>query len=236
MRYILCLLLVSTLLFSDQKQIVFGCYLNKSNAQKEVLKLKSIMTNDESLSKISLKNNLVVKMKDIDGYNVVTLSHFDHYPQLFLTIDILKKYYKNMYALDYPLKADMLNLPKKVIEDKIVVKKVEVVEEPKKDIDEKIDDILKNLDVKEVQKPIEEKKEKVKIVDDVEPTPMFDEIPLLDDQQEDVRISKLDQNNNSSSLDYILYMVGFILLLIMIVLGILFFKFKKSEQDDCPNT
>jgi len=230
------LLLVSTLLFSDQKQIVFGCYLNKSNAQKEVLKLKSIMTNDESLSKISLKNNLVVKMKDIDGYNVVTLSHFDHYPQLFLTIDILKKYYKNMYALDYPLKADMLNLPKKVIEDKIVVKKVEVVEEPKKDIDEKIDDILKNLDVKEVQKPIEEKKEKVKIVDDVEPTPMFDEIPLLDDQQEDVRISKLDQNNNSSSLDYILYMVGFILLLIMIVLGILFFKFKKSEQDDCPNT
>ena len=198
MRYILWLLLFSTLLFSDQKQIVFGCYLNKSNAIKEVSRLKSVIQNDDSLTKISLKNNLVIKMKDIDGYNVVTLGHFEHYPQLFLTMDILKKYYKELYALDYPLKADMLNLPKKT---------TEVVKKPKKQIDKKIDTILK---------------EKVTPKEEVKSKPIFDE-------QQDVSTPEVEQKKNSS-LKYIFYMVSSILFIIILVFVVLFFKFKKVKR------
>ena len=153
MKLLFLILLLTTMLFSQQRQIILGCYINEENAQKEIEKLNELMVSDSKLKKLVERDSLKGELKKVGDYNVITLSHFDTYGQLFLGIDILKAIYDDAYVLDYPF-------TKKIISEKFIAPKEEVVVLEAKE--EKTEDeiVIKDEPVVEEEEVITEEVEK----------------------------------------------------------------------------
>jgi len=166
MKLLFLILLLTTMLFSQQRQIILGCYINEENAQKEIEKLNELMVSDSKLKKLVERDSLKGELKKVGDYNVITLSHFDTYGQLFLGIDILKVIYDDAYVLDYPF-------TKKIIEEKFIAPKEEVVvleakeEQTEEEIVIKDEPIVEEVITEEVEKEVISKVEEVVEIQEV---------------------------------------------------------------------
>lgn len=140
MRQIFLVLLFSTMLFSAQKQIILGCFLQEKYAQQELEKLNKYLKNDRYLIKVTEVNSLRAELTKSEGFRVLRLASFENQKQLFLTLHLLKKYYKDSYVLDFSLAKKKLETEVPVVEKKIPVVK----------------EIPKHVKELKVSKPLEE--------------------------------------------------------------------------------
>ena len=108
MKLMFLTILLSTLLFSYEKQIVLGNYENSDNSLNAVKRLTWLSNSDAELKELIKKNSLEIVSKKIGEYEVVTLQPFYSYVQLLRTLKALDKYYEGLYVLDYSLKEEIV--------------------------------------------------------------------------------------------------------------------------------
>lgn len=167
MRHIFLVLLFSTMLFSAQKQIILGCFLQEIYAQQELKKLNKYLENDKYLIKVTEVNSLRAELTKSEGFSVLRLASFEDRNQLFLTLHLLKKYYKDSYVLDFALSKETMQKESVKVKEvtPIVEKEMPVIEEAVKEETEKkasvaVKEIPKKVKkpivVKSVKKPVEE--------------------------------------------------------------------------------
>jgi len=107
MRAILLVILFSTILFSAQKQIILGSFLKEQSALTAIKQLNDYISKDNRIKEFIKNTQLNIKFKKIERYYVISLLPLKNYTQLLRALELLKKYYKNAYVLDYlTLKAE----------------------------------------------------------------------------------------------------------------------------------
>jgi len=116
--------MLATALFSSEKQIIVGSFIQENYASNSVRRLNSFIENDEKLAALIKKNDIEVKLKVIGEYNTVSLSPFNSYVQLLRTLRELAKYYDDAYVLDNA-KKEKLTL---AMVEEIVKKEIEPAE------------------------------------------------------------------------------------------------------------
>ena len=205
MRQIFLVLLFSTMLFSAQKQIILGCFLQEKYAQQELEKLKKYLKNDRYLIKVTEVNSLRAELTKSEGFRVLRLASFEDQKQLFLTLHLLKKYYNDSYVLDFSLaKQTTQKEPLQVKEVIPVVEKEIVVREEK---------IEKIEVVKEVKVPV------------VASTPKKIKEPEV--------VPSSTKKTVEEETYYVEYLLGFLVLLAVSGIGFLFYKMNvKVKTDD----
>lgn len=104
MKYIFLMILISVSLFSYEKQIILGNYNNEENVENAVKRLSWLSRSDSKLEKLLKDNDIKIVSKNIGEYKVVSLVSFNNYTQLLRTLDVLSKYYKGLYVLDFSSK------------------------------------------------------------------------------------------------------------------------------------
>ena len=136
MKHLLLTILLSTMLFSAQKQIILGSFLHIDNALNDLKRLEGYIASDDTLTKLVKTNSIRSEFATVGKYHVVAMSPIDDYVQLLRTLKALENYYDDAYVLDYPLRADMLEPKPKPVEAKVQpVKEVKkTVEIPKKKV------------------------------------------------------------------------------------------------------
>ncbi len=237
MKHLIIILLLSTLLLSQERQIILGCYLVEDNAHRAIKSLEKLLLEDKQLKKLVKRDSLKVELKKVEGYNVVTLAPFETYGQLFLGIYYLKIYYDDAYVLDYPFS-------KKIIKDSFIAPKIElkedieVVEEnvsepfiPKLEVDKNISETIKKTTLYKVGEQPKQDKEVEGEIETLKPTkldtPTKVEEEFYEDESIDVKpITKDDESTNY----YLEYFIGFIILSILFVVVFLFYN--RDKEDD----
>lgn len=164
MKSILLLLMLTTMLFSNEKQIIVGSFLQEKNALNSLVKLNNHILRDDKLSALINKNSVEVKLKKIGEYHAASLSPFTSYVQLLRTLRALESYYDDAYVLDNGQKITISQVEaKKVVEEKTspVKEKSEKSKEAKKK-EVKNDDsvgVKTHAQIKAPVKHIEEEKD-----------------------------------------------------------------------------
>lgn len=131
MKSILLLLMLTTMLFSNEKQIIVGSFLQENNALNSLVKLNNHILGDDKLSTLINKNSIEVELKKLGEYHAISLSPFTSYVQLLRTLKALESYYDDAYVLDNGQKITMSQVvAKKVVEEKAEPVKVKS-EKPK---------------------------------------------------------------------------------------------------------
>lgn len=152
MKLIFLIIMLTTMLFSsekqiNEKQIIVGSFLQEKYALNSLVSLNNHILNDEKLSKLINKNSIEVELKTMGQYHAISLSPFKSYVQLLRTLKALEKYYNDAYVLDNGQKMQMeqvvaqtvaeekklsvevkVDKPEKIEAKKVEVKKVEPVE------------------------------------------------------------------------------------------------------------
>ena len=217
MRQIFLLLLFSTMLFSAQKQIILGCFLQEKFAQQELEKLKKYLENDKYLIKVTEVNSLRAELTKSEGFSVLRLASFEDNNQLFLTLHLLKKYYRDSYVLDFSLSEE--------ITQKEFVKVKEVVTVAEKEMPV-MEEKIENIEVKEV--PLQE--EKVEVIKEVKPSTILSTPKKI---KEPVVAPSLTKKIVEEETYYVEYLLGLLALLAASGVGFLFHKMNtKAKTDD----
>ena len=168
MKQLLLIFLLSTVLFSAQKEIVLGCYLEHKYAVDELAKLNKRLVTDKNLIKVVEVNSLEAKLTSSEGYNVLVLAPFNNKNQMFLSVHLLKKYYKDLYVLDYPSATKKVKpTPVKVLKKQAVIEKEEIVSDDIESLFAEVpEQISAQAKVEVKEKPVKEIKlaEKAKVV------------------------------------------------------------------------
>jgi len=151
MKQMFLIILLSTILFSSQYQIVLGSFSKNSNGVNATKKLNTYMNIDTELKENMRINSLKVELKRVGDYNVVALSPFDTKEQLLVTIKQLSKYYNDPYVLSYPLSSRTI---KKEISEPKEVLVVEPIEEIVKEIKE--EPLVEEIEVIQTEEVVEE--------------------------------------------------------------------------------
>ncbi len=156
MKSILLLIMLTTMLFSNEKQIIVGSFIQENNALNSLITLNKHILDNKKLSTLINKNSIKVEIKKIGQYNAISLSPFTSYRQMLRTLVVLDSYYDDAYVLDHGHKITMIQVEaKKTIEvvEKVVVEKpapIKVnseivkasIQEPLKDIGDETNYIL----------------------------------------------------------------------------------------------
>ena len=104
MKFIFMLFMLTSLLFSGQKQIILGSYLVQSNGKRALETLDKQIQNDIQLQDFMKDNSLRTINTVISGYTVVSINAFTSYRELLNTINVFKVYYGDAFVLKYPTK------------------------------------------------------------------------------------------------------------------------------------
>ena len=133
MKHILLAILLSSALFSYNKQIILGNYVEKSNAVNELKLLNSHIDTDISLNELAVKNSLKGELKKIENYYVVSILTFDSYVQLLRTLESLQRYYPDAYVIEAPtaIVEPIDKIEKIDIKVKVVVPQAPMIEKDK---------------------------------------------------------------------------------------------------------
>ena len=167
MKQLLLIFLLSTVLFSAQKEIVLGCYLEHKYAVDELAKLNKRLVTDKNLIKVVEVNSLEAKLTSSEGYNVLVLAPFNNKNQMFLSVHLLKKYYKDLYVLDYPSATKKVKpTPVKVLKKQAVIEKEEIVSDDIESLfaevpEEKSSQVKVEVEEKLIEKIKTQEKEKI---------------------------------------------------------------------------
>ncbi|MDA3908493.1 MAG: hypothetical protein PF437_05350 [Sulfurimonas sp.] len=100
MKSILLIMMLATMLFSSEKQIIVGSFLQENYALNDLVKLNNYILSDDKLSKLINKNSIEVELKKIGKYHAISLSPFNSYVQLLRTLKALETYYDDAYVLE----------------------------------------------------------------------------------------------------------------------------------------
>lgn len=123
MKSILLLIMLTTMLFSNEKQIIVGSFIQENNALNSLITLNKHILDNEKLSTLINKNSIKVEIKKIGQYHAISLSPFTSYRQMLRTLITLDSYYDDAYVLDNGQKITMAQVEaKKIVE---VIKKKE---------------------------------------------------------------------------------------------------------------
>lgn len=252
MKFILIVVLFSTMLFSAQKQIILGCFLEDGNGAIATDKLNSYIASDSVLSENMRVNLYKVELKKVGDYDVVTIAPFNTSEQLSVTLKLLSKYYDDSYVLNYPLSSrvikkqftspnELILYEKKVIpepkeepvvepiaeivevlKEELVVKEKELTQE--KEVVEAETDLISEVDEKPIEKEILEVKETIVVKDEITPT-----VEVKDDIVEQIYtpVAKEEAKEENHYLEYALALLGVVILL---VIGIFVYIRRKKEE------
>ena len=142
MKILLSLLLLYSFSLASERKIILGSYIKHFHAVGAFNKAENILTKDPRVSKLMVKNALILKRETIGEYEVVSLSYFTSYIQLLRTLKAVHPYFKDAYVLPpfvqitkiYYIGTETKKVikPKKVSVHKPKLKKVKPTIVPKK--------------------------------------------------------------------------------------------------------
>ena len=101
MKRIIFLVLLSTMLFSAQKQIIVGNFSNETNAYYDLQRLYNYMEADSELVALAQENKLELQVKTIGNYSTIVIFPFEGETELLKAKRILGKYYFDLYSIDF---------------------------------------------------------------------------------------------------------------------------------------
>lgn len=163
MKLIFLMIMLTTMLFSSEKQIIVGSFLQEKYALNSLVKLNKHILSDDKLAGLINKNSIEVELKKIGQYHTISLYPFNSYVQLLRTLRALEVYYDDAYVLDNGKKVTITQvISKKVAEESLPPVKVEI-EKPKEvtkqiekiEVTEKKDDFVemkKDTQAQKIQK------------------------------------------------------------------------------------
>lgn len=233
MKFIVILMMLSSILLSWQKQIILGSYSVEGNGKKALSTINKQIENDAQLQELMKKYSLSAINTVISGYTVVSVNTFDSFTPLLNTMKVLESYYPDIFVLRYPTtnitlaesieeiesKAKVENEIEEVsTEEKRVALKTSVEDEaPKSELVEEV--VFEEKLIIETKESIQEPQEATKIKESTVETSKIEEPTVL-------------EGLTSFMKEYILYIIGII---VLIVLGLVLFivantsKTKKQE-------
>lgn len=208
MKLVFLVLMLASMLFSNEKQIIVGSFVQDGYASNALVRLNKRILNDEKLSDLINKNSIETELKKLGEYNAVSLSPFTSYVQLLRTLRALEKYYDDAYVLDNGQKIEIAEV--------IIKKEIEETQEKE----------LKIIEEVKVEKPkvIEE----VKVIEEIKVEKPKIQEPEVQEIKEEVTIEEVIEEES----DYILEML--LALLLLIAGGFILYKKlaqKKDEQE-----
>jgi hypothetical protein len=163
MKLIFLIIMLTTMLFSSQKQIIVGSFVQEKYALNSVVRLNNYILNDDKLLALINKNSIEVELKRIGKYYAISLSPIYSYVELLRTLKALEKYYDDAYVLDNGQKVEMAEVvTKKIVEEKspppeVKVKKPKQVQPKKEEVkQEKAIEVKTNKQIEKV--PYKEEK------------------------------------------------------------------------------
>lgn len=236
MKFIYMMVLLSSMLFAMQKQIILGSYSVESNAANALNIVKEQIRNDEKLKNVLDVKSVKLENGLISGYSVVSVNAFDSYADLLPVIQIFKTYYDDAFVIKYPtenflvkedintveIKAKTEILEEDMTEDEILAQEKlasqEIIEEEvivaAEEVVEKV--LVQEKAAQDDIEKLEELIEEVKEIKEPEPTPS---VQSLDDVMADV---ERRHNEKSSSIgDYVL---GVLVVLAILLAGYLIYR------------
>jgi len=222
MKFFIMLVMLSTMLFSGQKQIILGSYSVKSNGERALKTFNNQIENDTQLQDFMKDYSLRTINTEISGYTVVSLNAFNSYTELLKTMKALKVYYGDAYVLKYPTKNIRLSESFKDIskkakmeEEAALAKEASLAEQAQLAEDEAKRVELKKLlemdsmnEKKTDQIESEVSVEAVEVVEE-KVQEVLEEIPPV----EEVAVEKSSQEDVSNPMEkYMLYIIALVLL------------------------
>lgn len=237
MKFFIIVVMLSTMLFSGQKQIILGSYSVESNGERALKTFKNQIENDMQLQGFMKDNSLRTINTEISGYTVVSLNAFNSYTELLNTMKVLKVYYADAYVLKYPTKNILLA---ESFED--VAKKAKMEEEAaalaaakiKEDEDEE-----KRIELKKLleEEALEAERLKAQSIEEevVQKEETMEESLEETVLAEEVREETSQEEEDASSMqEYMMYIIA-LALLALIAAGLTVVKIagsKSSKQDE----
>ena len=119
MKHIFILSLLFSFLFSWEKQIILGSYSVESNGERALETLNKEIAKDIQLQGFMQEYSLKTGNRKINNYTAVSISPFDSYTSLLNIMYVLKVYYPDIYAIDYPAKSTLQTLSLTELEEKV---------------------------------------------------------------------------------------------------------------------
>ena len=231
MKLILMILMLSSILFSWEKQIILGSYSVVSNGERALKTIDKQIKDDLQLQAFMKENSLRTINTEISGYTVVSINAFESYTSLLNTMNVLKVYYGDAFVLKYPTKniaakENLAEIEKKAIVEQAVAKASEDDKrvELKKLLEEEALE-AELLDQEVESEPVEET-----IVEVVNESPALIEPELMSNTESEVVSDEFSEME-----EYIIYLVALAALALVAagitVLKIANSKTKKQEED-----
>ena len=243
MKFFIMLIMLSTMLFSWQKQIILGSYSVKSNGERALKTLNNQIENDKQLQGFMKEHSLRTINTQISGYTVVSLNVFNSYTELLNTMNVLKVYYSDAFVIKYPTKNIRLG---ESLED--IAKKAKMEEEAAlAEQAQEAEDEAKRVELKkllEIDAMNEEetnqieaealKEDSVEAVAVAEETVQetLEEIPAVEEEA----VEEISQEETSNPMEeYMLYIIALVLLVLIaagfIVANMANAKSSKSQEN-----
>ena len=244
MKFFIMLIMLSTMLFSWQKQIILGSYSVKSNGERALKTLNNQIENDKQLQGFMKEHSLRTINTQISGYTVVSLNVFNSYTELLNTMNVLKVYYSDAFVIKYPTKNIRLG---ESLED--IAKKAKMEEEAAlAEQAQEAEDEAKRVELKkllEIDAMNEEetnqieaealKEDSVEAVAVAEETVQetLEEIPAVEEEA----VEEISQEETSNPMEeYMLYIIALVLLALIAagftVVKIANAKSSKSQENE----
>ena len=244
MKFFIMLVMLSTMLFSWQKQIILGSYSVKSNGERALKTLNNQIENDKQLQGFMKEHSLRTINTQISGYTVVSLNVFNSYTELLNTMNVLKVYYSDAFVIKYPTKNIRLG---ESLED--IAKKAKMEEEAAlAEQAQEAEDEAKRVELKkllEIDAMNEEetnqieaealKEDSVEAVAVAEETVQetLEEIPAVEEEA----VEEISQEETSNPMEeYMLYIIALVLLALIAagftVVKIANAKSSKSQENE----
>ena len=244
MKFFIMLIMLSTMLFSWQKQIILGSYSVKSNGERALKTLNNQIENDKQLQGFMKEHSLRTINTQISGYTVVSLNVFNSYTELLNTMNVLKVYYSDAFVIKYPTKNIRLG---ESLED--IAKKAKMEEEAAlAEQAQEAEDEAKRVELKklleidamneeetnqiEAEALKEDSAEAVAVAEEtVQET--LEEIPAVEEEA----VEEISQEETSNPMEeYMLYIIALVLLALIAagftVVKIANAKSSKSQENE----
>ena len=211
MRYIVLVMMMAGMLFSaQQKQIILGSFSIESNALFYSIHVQKHVDKDAELKKLIDKYSLKVEYKKVGAYNVVSISPFDDYPSLFVTIAEVKKHYPAAYAINFPAFASQL--ANKTMSDEPIAQEPE--EEVAEDTTESQEQAVEEETAQQEEMPQQQQEEEIKY------EPKIDN-PIA------LPIEELESEESLVMSDLIL-----LIALLLVIIGFVLYKINMKKKEE----
>ena len=249
MKFFIMLVMLSTMLFSGQKQIILGSYSVKSNGERALKSFNNQIENDIQLQDFMKDYSLRTINTEISGYTVVSLNAFNSYKELLNAMKALKVYYGDAYVLKYPTKNirlsesfEDISKKAKMEEETALAKEASLAEQAQLAEDEakriELKKLLEMDSMNENETDQIENEVSVEAVEVVEET-VQEEIPALEEKviEEESSQEEVSQEEVSNPMEkYMLYIIALVLLALIAagftVVKIANAKSSKSQENE----